>query len=94
MSADGRGTSVKNVEKLHSWKRIANYLNRSVRTARRWEEHENLPIRRHQHVKSPTVFAYAHELEQWLRGREQPNSKLPNDDDDALTSTQQFIPSW
>lgn len=35
-------TSGRKVEILHSWKSIANYLNRSVRTVIRWEENENL----------------------------------------------------
>ncbi|PIP79279.1 MAG: hypothetical protein COW84_09840 [Gammaproteobacteria bacterium CG22_combo_CG10-13_8_21_14_all_40_8] len=55
---------------LHSWKRIAKYLNRSVRTARRWEESENLPVHRHMHQQNPTVFAYVHEIDFWLKKRE------------------------
>lgn len=55
---------------LHSWKSIAKYLNRSVRTARRWEESENLPVRRHMHQQNPTVFAYVHEIDFWLKQRE------------------------
>ena len=61
---------------LHSWKSIAKFLSRSVRTARRWEENENLPVRRHKHLKNNSVFAYTHELEQWLHGRELPNPSL------------------
>lgn len=76
MGADGGKGEV-----LHSWKSIANYLSRSVRTARRWEENEELPVRRHKHLKSNTVFAYTHELEQWLRQREQPNTKLASVND-------------
>ena len=61
---------------IHSWKSIAKFLSRSVRTVRRWEENENLPIRRHKHIKSNTVFAYTSELKAWLMKREVPNPKL------------------
>lgn len=51
--------------RLESWKSIANYLNRSVRTVRRWEAAEGLPVRRHQHGKGSTVYAYQVELDAW-----------------------------
>ncbi len=80
-------------EVLHSWKRIANYLNRSVRTARRWEEFENLPVRRHKHLKSNTVFAYTGELDNWLQGREQPSPNV-NQDNDMTNPDLQPMMSW
>lgn len=61
-------------EILHSWKRIAQYLNRSVRTARRWEETEELPVRRHRHIKNNSVYAYIGELEKWREQREVPKT--------------------
>ncbi len=63
-------------EILHSWKSIAKYLNRCVRTARRWEETEALPVRRHKHLKNNTVYAYVSELEKWREQREIPNAFL------------------
>ena len=51
--------------RLESWKSIANYLNRSVRTVRRWEADEGLPVRRHKHGKGSTVYAYQVELDAW-----------------------------
>jgi TolB-like protein/tetratricopeptide (TPR) repeat protein len=57
-------------ERLETWKRIANHLNRTVRTARRWEKLEGLPVHRHQHRKSGTVFAYRFELDAWSASRE------------------------
>ena len=56
--------------RLDSWKSIAQYLNRDVRTVIRWEKERGLPIRRvpgglqHRHG----VFAYAEELDRWLAG--------------------------
>ena len=52
--------------RLESWKSIANYLNRSVRTVRRWEAAEELPVRRHKHGKGSSVYAYQVELDAWL----------------------------
>lgn len=57
-------------ETLRSWKAIANYLKRRVRTAQRWERHEGLPVHRHRHQKQSTVYAYKHELDAWLESRE------------------------
>lgn len=52
-------------ERLDGWKRIAAYLNRDVRTLRRWEENEELPIRRLMHEKQATVYAWRSELDAW-----------------------------
>jgi TolB-like protein/Tfp pilus assembly protein PilF len=54
---------------LSSWKEIASYLRISVRTAQRWERIEDLPVHRHEHAGSSTVFAYTSELEVWLEKR-------------------------
>jgi hypothetical protein len=58
-------------ERLDGWKRIARYLNRNVRTLRRWEENEGLPVRRLMHDKLATVYAYRSELDAWLKQREE-----------------------
>ena len=50
---------------LESWKAIANYLNRSVRTVRRWEASEGLPVHRHRHNKGFSVYAIRSELDGW-----------------------------
>ena len=55
--------------KLESWKEIAAYLGRTVRTAQRWEKTESLPVHRHHHDRQGTVFAHPAELEQWLSER-------------------------
>jgi len=58
-------------ERLDSWKEIAVYLRRDVRTVQRWEKKEGLPVYRHQHEKLGSVFAYRSELAAWFRGRQQ-----------------------
>ena len=50
---------------MESWKAIANYLQRDVRTAQRWEQEEGLPVHRHEHKKQATVFAFRHEIDAW-----------------------------
>jgi TolB-like protein/Flp pilus assembly protein TadD len=56
--------------RLDSWKEIAAYLKREVRTAQRWEKNEGLPVRRHQHDKLSTVFAYKSEIDAWWHERQ------------------------
>jgi Tol biopolymer transport system component len=58
-------------DRLDSWKEIAAYLKRSVRTVTRWEQEEGLPVHRHVHTKSGTVYAYKPELDAWWTSRGQ-----------------------
>ncbi|MDJ0907251.1 MAG: hypothetical protein QNJ00_06185 [Woeseiaceae bacterium] len=60
-------------EQLRSWKAIAAYLGCSVRSARRWEAEEELPVHRHMHKSQGTVYAYAHELDAWRQRGEKRN---------------------
>ena len=66
-------------ERLDSWKEIARYLNRSVRTLYRWEKEEGLPVHRHQHRELGSVFAYTAELDAWLNAR-RPDADRPAED--------------
>ncbi|TAN20564.1 MAG: hypothetical protein EPN33_14440 [Acidobacteria bacterium] len=56
-------------ERLESWKEIAVYLRRQVRTVQGWETREGLPVHRLQHAKLGSVFAYKTELDAWLVAR-------------------------
>src|SRR5262249_52055199 len=56
-------------DRLDSWKEIAEYLKRSVRTVRRWEAQESLPVHRHVHQNGGTVYAFKAELDAWLARR-------------------------
>ncbi len=56
--------------RFDSWKEIAAYLKREVRTVQRWEKTEGLPVRRHQHQKQGSVFAYKSELDAWRAERQ------------------------
>jgi tetratricopeptide (TPR) repeat protein len=55
--------------RLDSWKEIASYLKRSIRSAKRWEKDEELPVHRHHHDKRDTVYAYSSELDRWWKNR-------------------------
>lgn len=52
-------------DRLDSWKEIAAYLNRSVRTVRRWEADEGLPVHRHMHRSLGSVYAFRPEIDAW-----------------------------
>jgi Flp pilus assembly protein TadD len=53
------------LHRLESWKEIAAYLGRDVRTVQRWERRSRLPVHRLQHTKRGSVFAYPSELDAW-----------------------------
>jgi TolB-like protein/Flp pilus assembly protein TadD len=55
--------------RLTSWKAIATYLDCSVRTVRRWERAEGLPVHRHLHQKLSRVFAVKTEIDAWHKTR-------------------------
>jgi hypothetical protein len=68
--------------RLDSWKEIAEYLGREVRTTIRWEKERELPVHRLpggglRHG----VFAYTRELDAWLLGEQ------TLDEDQQVTST-------
>lgn len=58
---------IDNREVLESWKEIADYLNRDVKTCRRWELELDLPIRRLDGTPRARVFAYKEEIDSWLK---------------------------
>jgi TolB-like protein/tetratricopeptide (TPR) repeat protein len=56
-------------KRLDSWKEIAAYLHRDVKTVQRWEKRERMPVHRHVHDKRGSVYALSGELDAWLQGR-------------------------
>src|SRR5215468_1042938 len=55
--------------RLGSWKEIATYLGRGVRSVQRWEREEGLPVHRLSHLKRGSVYAYKSELDEWWQNR-------------------------
>ncbi len=56
-------------DRLDSWKEIAVFLNREVRTVQRWEKSEALPIHRHIHPRGHSVYTFKQELLAWQTSR-------------------------
>jgi|SRR5215469_5471905 len=51
---------------LRSWKEIAAYLGKGVRTVQRWEQLLGLPVKRQREKAKGTVAASTDQLDQWL----------------------------
>jgi len=62
--------------RLASWKEIAAYLRREVRTVIRWEKERGLPVHRVPGGQGGSVFAFADELDRWAAG-ESSNEAVP-----------------
>jgi len=77
-------------ERVESWKEIAAYLERDVRTVQRWEKKEALPVYRHMHDKLGTVYAYKIELDAWWNNR-RPRLELEEEKPEEVEPAQ---PGW
>lgn len=51
---------------LNSWKEIATYFDRGIRTVQRWEHDSHLPVHRIGKGKRAPVYALTSELKFWL----------------------------
>src|SRR4029453_9213806 len=56
-------------DRLDSWKEIAAYLGRGIRTVQRWEREEGLPVHRLAHEKRGSIYARREELAAWWESR-------------------------
>jgi len=56
-------------DRLESWKEIAAYLQRDVRTVQRWEKREGLPVHRHAHDRLASIYAIRQEIDTWKDSR-------------------------
>ena len=57
------------MSRLDSWKEIASYLGRGIRTVQRWEREEGLPVHRLAHDKRGSIYANRDELDAWWESR-------------------------
>jgi Tol biopolymer transport system component len=69
--------------RLDSWKEIAAYLGRGVRTVQRWEQEEGLPVHRLAHEKRGSIYARRDELDAWWESRRITLSAQPEPAADA-----------
>lgn len=63
------GPDTRTDDRLESWKEIAVFLRRDIRTVQRWEKSEGMPVHRHVHDKLGSVYAFKNELTEWQRQR-------------------------
>jgi len=64
-------------DRLESWKEVARFLNKGVRTVMRWEEELGLPVHRVPGAKRGRIVASRAELTKWLAaGREDSSSQI------------------
>ena len=63
------GPETKSRRILNSWKDIAAYMGRGVRTVQRYEATLGLPVRRAAGQERSSVLAFPHELDAWLQAR-------------------------
>lgn len=59
-------TSAPNTTVLTSWKDIARYMGKGVRTVQRWEQDFGLPVRRPQGSNKKAVLARPRDLDAWV----------------------------
>ena len=72
---------------LSSWKEIASYLGKGVRTVQRWEHEWGLPVSRPKNAHKSTVLSSTDKLDRWVatkwaqrpgRRESPPNAGSPN----------------
>jgi len=73
---------------LNSWRDIATYMDRGVRTLQRWEE-QGLPIRRVGTGKRAPVFAFTVEIDKWLH--KQSTAALPDPITGARSDSRRLV---
>jgi hypothetical protein len=71
MNSDVMNSDVMNSDVIHSgvlnsWKEIAAYMGRGVRTVQRWERELGLPVRRPRGKERSAVIALKSDLDSWL----------------------------
>lgn len=66
-------------ERLDSWKEIARYLGREVRTVQRWAVSRSLPVHRLPGGGRPRVFSVKAEIDTWLKeGHQETGEETPS----------------
>ncbi len=95
-SGDAHGTAA---DRLNSWKEIAAYLGKGVRTVQRWETQMGLPVRRLGREGGEIVYALKSEIDAWiLRGDRSTATDLPREGSEAPppppAATRSAFPRW
>jgi TonB family protein len=72
-------------DRLDSWKEVAAYLRREVRTVQRWEKTAGLPVHRFLVDKQGLIHAFKSELDTWYSERE-PHLKTVSEQNEGAPS--------
>lgn len=72
-------------EVFRSWKEIASYLGRSVRTVQRWEKEHGLPVHRVSLAQRGAIYASRIELDDWWASR---SASLQSESEHAATTAE------
>ena len=92
-----------NPDILNSWKEVAGYLGRGVRTVQRWEHDLGLPVRRPRGKARSAIIAMRSELDLWLQdahgevpdpvpgGNFSSANRLHNNTSQLIVRTQQLL---
>jgi tetratricopeptide (TPR) repeat protein len=80
-------------DRLDSWKEIAAFLQRDVRTVQRWEKHAGLPVHRHADARLRSAYAYRSELDAWWRAQEarQTETLVPSAPPEAFPAVPRLV---
>ena len=70
---------------LTSWKEIAQYVGKGVRTVQRWEAQLGFPVRRKSEHAKGSIIAFSEEIDSWL------NSTFSSHPDEIKTLLQEVI---
>jgi Tol biopolymer transport system component len=65
-------------DRLDSWKEIATYMRRDVKTVQRWEKREGMPVHRHVHDRMGSVYGFRNELDAWAHNRRLSHPDVPS----------------
>src|SRR5579885_1600156 len=60
---------------LTSWKEVASYLGKGVRTVQRWEKHDGLPVRRL--AGTSKIVVKREDLDRWLNAQPVQSQRMP-----------------
>jgi hypothetical protein len=70
---------------LTSWKEIAHYVSKGVRTVQRWERELGFPVRRTKHGTKSSVLAVPGEIDTWVQSRQFPGGQLGSVESERTT---------
>jgi TolB-like protein/lipoprotein NlpI len=80
--------------RLDSWKEIARYLQRDIRTVQLWEKKEGLPVHRHAHLVKASVYAYIAEIDAWQKNRRIQTEPEPIPAETVPAAGETLVAAW